>query len=122
MIIPLTNQSKNFYAHLGKVFGSREVAKITGDRFYDDDDKTWYVYFDKGEPSAFVSVQNAVIKNVWGESREHIKLVLREINKKEKIKESIVPIVFQNCYESAGFLNVGNGLKNFIRIRGTKNE
>lgn len=122
MIIQITNKSKNFYAHLGKVFGSREVQRKTGDRFYDDDDKKWYIYYKKGDPVAFVGVLNGVIKNVWSEERSLLIEVLKEVKKKETIQESVVPIIFQKEYEAAGFNIIGNGLKNFIRIRGAENE
>ena len=65
MILKLTNKSKNFYAHLGRVFGSREVQRVTGDRFYDDDDKVWFIYYNRGNPDTFVSVQkNTIHMNV----------------------------------------------------------
>lgn len=121
MILKLTNRSKNFYAYLGIVFGSREAEKVTGDRFYDDDDKDWYIYFHNNKPTAFVSVQQSKIKNVWGDNREHLIKTLQEVNKKESIKESVVPIVFKKEYEAAGFLETGNGYKNFMKIRGVKN-
>lgn len=122
MILKLTNKSKNFYAHLGKVFGSREVQKVTGDRFYDDDNKTWYVYYNRGDPDTFVSVQDNKIKNVWTENRKHLIAVLKQINKELSVKESVVPAVFKDEYENSGFLILGNGYKNFIKIRGDQNE
>lgn len=122
MIIPITNKSKNFYLHLGPVFGSREVQKITGDRFYDDDDKVWYVYFKQSKPIVFVSVSNDVIKNVWSENRDLLIKTLKEVNKKHSIKESVVPAIFKDEYAKADFTVLGNGYKNFIKIRGVKNE
>lgn len=78
MILKLTNKSKNFYAHLGNVFGSREIERITGDRFYDDDEKIWYIYYDKGNPVSFVSIKNNVIKNVWSDNEELLTRTLKE--------------------------------------------
>ncbi|MFB7302639.1 hypothetical protein [Heyndrickxia sporothermodurans] len=98
------------------------MQRITGDRFYDDDDKKWYIYYDKGNPMSFVGVLNGVIKNVWGEDKGCLIEVLKEVNKKESIQESVVPVVFQKEYEVAGFDIIGNGYKNFIRIRGAENE
>lgn len=118
MIIPLTNKSKNFYSYLGSVFGSREVEKITGDRFYDDDDKVWYVYFKRSKPVAFVSIVDDVIKNVWSDSRELLVKTLEEVNKKHEIKESVVPAIFRDEYVKAGFSIVENGYKKFIKIKG----
>ncbi|MGG3987666.1 hypothetical protein [Bacillus smithii] len=122
MILKLTNKSKNFYANLGKVFGSREVQKITGDRFYDDDNKIWYVYYSRGNPDTFVSVQSDKIKNVWTEHKNHLIEVLNQINKEIDVMESVVPAVFKDEYEKAGFLILGNGYKNFIRIRGEESD
>lgn len=118
MIIVLTNKSKNFYYHLGPVFGSREVERLTGDRFYDDDDKIWYVYFKQNKPVSFVSVTDDVIKNVWSDSRDLLVKTLAEVNKKHEIKESIVPAIFRDEYVKAGFSIVENGYKKFIKIKG----
>lgn len=124
MILKLTNKSKNFYAHIGKVFGSRKVEQITSDRFYDDDDKVWYIFFRRGSgvPDTFVSVRQNKIKNVWTENSDHLVEVLKKILKDWPIKESVVPAVFKEEYEAAGFDVIGNGYKNFIKIRGDQNE
>lgn len=122
MIIRLNNRSKNFYAHLGKVFGSRKVQKITGDRFYDDDSKEWYIYYKSGVPVAFVSVASCVIKNVWSEDMDMLVQTLKEVYKKEIITDSIVPASFEKQYEKAGFSILTNGYTNFIKIRGRKDE
>ncbi len=116
MIISITNQSKNFYTHLGKVFGSREIERLTNDRFYDDDDKTWYLYYNKGVPDTFVSVKGKVIKNIWSESEKHLIEVLKHI--KAIVKESLVTKHFKECYEKANYKIIENGSKNFIKIEG----
>lgn len=122
MIITVTNKSKNFYTHLGPVFGSRKVQRITGDRFYDDDDKVWYLYYDKGSPSVFISISDGVIKNVWGENDDLLSKTLREVREKENIKESIVPRIFEKQYREAGYKIISNGYTNFIKIRSGKHE
>lgn len=122
MILKLTNKSRNFYAHIGRIFGSREVQRITGDRFYDDDDKIWYIFYNRGNPDTFVSVQENKIKNVWTENRKHLIDVLKQINKEKEIGESVVPVIFKEEYEKAGFKILGNGYKNFIRIRGENHD
>lgn len=122
MILKLTNKSKNFYAHLGNVFGSREIERITGDRFYDDDEKIWYIYYDKGNPVAFVSIKNNVIKNVWSDNEELLTRTLKEVCKKEPVAKSVVPIVFKDLYVESGFTVIGNGYKNFIEIKGDIDE
>lgn len=122
MILKLTNKSRNFYAHIGRIFGSREVQKVTGDRFYDDEGKVWYVYYSRGNPDTFVSVQDNKIKNVWTEHKNHLIEVLNQINKELPVKESVVPVVFKDEYEKAGLKILGNGYKNFIRIRGENHD
>ena len=122
VILKLTNKSRNFYAHIGRIFGSREVENITGDRFYDDDGKIWYVYYSRGNPDTFVSVQDNKIKNVWTENKSHLIDVLKQINKEKEISESVVPAVFKKEYEKAGFHILGNGYKKFIKIRGEKHD
>lgn len=120
MVIQLTNKSNNFYAHLGPIFGSRKVQKMTGDRFYDDDEKVWFIYFNRGTPTAFVSVEDNVIKNVWSEQENYLVAVLKEVNSKVTVEESVVPIIFQKSYQAAGFTQLEGKSKNFIKIRGVQ--
>lgn len=116
MIIKIDNTSKNFYAHLGKVFGSREVERLTGDRIYDDDNKEWYLYYKNGVPNTFVSIKNNVIKNIWGYEEKYIIEVLEHI--KPIVKESIVTKYFKELYIKAGYEILDESSKNFIKIRG----
>lgn len=118
MILKLTNKSKNFYSHLGNVFGSREVENATGDRFYDDDNKIWYLNYDGGTPNVFVSVDGSVIKNVWAESRVDLIRVLKQINKEVQITRSVVPLVFREEYLSAGFGELSSEYVKFTTITG----
>lgn len=120
MIIPITNQSKNFYHHLGKIFGSRDVERLTGDRIYDDDDKVWYLYYNKGIPDTFISVKDNVIKNIWGYEDENIVEVLKHIRK--DIKESIVTKHFKKLYIQAGYKITEDYTKKYIKIRGDYGE
>lgn len=119
MIIPITNQSKNFYAHLGRVFGSREIEKLTGDRIYDDDGKVWYVYFKNSKPVAFVSVKDNVIRNVWDDDKNCLQKVLEKI--KSEIKTSTVTKYFVDVYKAAGYKVIEHSI-NFVKIRGGIDE
>lgn len=121
MIIKLTNKSKNFYSHLGRIFGSREVERKTGDRFYDDDEKVWYLYYNRGNPDTFVSVKNDVIKNVWAENREHLVEVLKKIIQEINVKECVVPSLFKEEYVAVGFV-VEENSKQFVKIRRVNDE
>lgn len=118
----MTNKSKNFYHHIGPVFGSREVERATGDRFYDDDDKVWYLYYDSGKPNVFVSIKNNVIKNVWAEKRSNLIDVLKQILKEKQIQISVVPKIFLKEYEEAGYEILEEEKVKFIEIRGGYNE
>lgn len=121
MIIKLTNKSKNFYAHLGKVFGSREIEKTTNDRFYDDDNKAWYIYFNRGNPTSFVSIVDSVIKNVWTTERTHLIQVLKKIKDVTDVKTSIITGYFKDEYVEAGYI-IESKSKNFIKVRSGKVE
>lgn len=116
MIITITNKSKNFYVHLGRIFGSREIERLTKDKMYDDDNKVWYVYYKRGNPVTFVSVVDGVVKNVWSDDRKLLVDVLKKINKDLSIKNSTVIKYFEKEYEKAG-LKVNKKSKNFVTIR-----
>lgn len=121
MIFKFTNKSKNFYLHMGAIFGSRMVEKVTGDRFYDDDNKEWFINFDKNyKPCAFLSISNAAIKNIYGEESKLDELLK---NVYSLTGESIVPSLYKEFYNTAGFRIIGEKSKNFLIIRGgLKNE
>lgn len=122
MIIQINNKSKNFYAHLGQVFGSREVERITSDRIYDDEDKVWFLYYKRGVPDTFVSIKDDAIKNVWTYDEKHLIEVLKEIRKKVSVKDSIVAKYFSDAYTKAGFKILDEKGKNFLVIRGDEIE
>lgn len=122
MILKLTNKSKNFYAHLGKFFGSREVERITHDRIYDDDDKEWYIKFIRDKPVAFVSIKNNKIKNIYGYKDEDVLEILEKINKELIITDSIVTKYYKDLYIKAGFEIFNGTTTNFIKIRSVRNE
>lgn len=62
----ITNKDPDFYKIMGPVFGSRLIQRETGDRFYDDDNKDWYISLDNlNNVIAVVSVSNNVIKNIY---------------------------------------------------------
>ena len=114
----MDNKSKNFYSIMGKFFGSRIVENETNDRIYDDNKKEWYVYFDKNNPVAFVSIISGVIKNVYSIKDEFLIELLEHISKETSIKDSIVTKAYKSAYESSGLVTSGDGeYKNFIRIR-----
>ena len=65
MVRILTRNDEDFYRLLGPVFGSRQIEKITRDRFYDDEGKIWYVVPNKGA----ASVSGVIAFNVFDPAR-----------------------------------------------------
>lgn len=117
----MTNQDAEFYLYLGRIFGSRKVESTTGDRFYDDDEKVWYLHFNSNsEPDAYVSVKKSVIKNVYAPEAKNLIPVLKELLPRMNI--SIVPAVYKKEFESAGYSMLGQHSKNFIKVGGMMNE
>ena len=119
MIMNMNNKNKNFYEYLGKLFGSRSVESFIHDRIYDDSDKEWYIYYDRGKARAFVSINNNKIKNVYSENKGFLVAVLQQVNREENIIASIVPKVFIQQYREAGFA-VKEHSVNFVEIRGNE--
>jgi hypothetical protein len=116
MVLKLTNKSKNFYYYLGPIFGSRIIENKTGDKFYDDDNKIWYINFIKNKPVAFVSVLNNTIKNIWGDKDEYIIETLQQIKNEIHINTSVVPIIYKDLYIKIGFKILDGVGKNFIKV------
>lgn len=116
-IIKTDNKDEQFYNYMGKMFGSRIVQRQTNDRIYDDNDKEWYLYIEDERVVAFVSVSNNMIKNVYTIKDIYLIQILETIRREKRIKESIVPNLYKNLYEKAGFkINPMNELKNFVMI------
>lgn len=106
---------------MGKFFGSRLVEKQTNDRIYDDEKKEWYLYIEKNVVSAFISVQNKVLKNLYCYKEEYLEDILIYIKKQEKegdkIASSIVTRRYVEVYEKCGFKILDSqGYKNFVTI------
>lgn len=116
----MTNKDSGFYEIMGPVFGSRKVERVTGDRFYDDDDKIWYVDLGvDGGLLSVVSVKRKVIKNIYAENGESLKSILTEL--KPLVKASIVTKVYEDIYNEAGYVAQDNGMKRYVVIVGDKN-
>ena len=123
MILKTDNKSKNFYNLMGRFFGSRLVENKTHDRIYDDNNKEWYVYLNNNNPVAFISISSNVIKNVYSIKDDFLIVLLNHINKKTKIKDSIVTSAYIDVYKSCGFNCINEtGYKNFVKIRSDIDE
>lgn len=117
MVEKMNNKMEGFYECMGKIFGSRIVQRQINDRIYDDNDKEWYIYKEDERVVACVSVLKDVIKNVYTVKDNYLEKILKEIRKEIKIKESVVPNVYAELYEKAGFkINKTDSMKNFVII------
>ncbi len=117
MVIKLNNQSDKFYQYMGKFFGSRIVEKQINDRIYDDADKEWYIYVEKEEAKAFVSLQKDMIKNVYTTKDEELKEIIMKIRQDRNIRMSIVPKIYADIYRQCELQVAEQGTyKNFVVI------
>lgn len=117
----MTNEDSGFYEIFGPVFGSREIQRKTGDRFYDDAGKEWYVKVDgHNNILAVVSISENDIKNVYGDEQilqELLEYVL------SRVDTGIVPILYLPVYKKAGYSIEESGqLKRFVKIYGGKHN
>lgn len=112
----VSRKDPDFYSIMGPVFGSREIQRKTGDRFFDDDNKEWHVFTDlQGNVTTVISVSKNLIKNVYSSDTDCLLLLLKDIY--PEIKSGIVPMVYAEIYKSAGY-DVSKSSKNFVEIRG----
>lgn len=113
----MTNADTDFYLYMGKIFGSRIIQNITGDRFFDDNEKVWYLHFDtQKRADAYVSIKNNVIKNVYAKNAGSLVSVLKELFSDVGI--SMVPEIYKNEFLQAGYEILDNTHKNFVKVRG----
>lgn len=105
MVVKMNNTNPNFYKYMGKFFGSRLVERQTSDRIYDDSNKEWYIYLEDNEKvSAFASVTNNVIKNIYTLKEKYLEEVLDTIKKEIKIEPSVVSNLYVETYEKCGLV------------------
>ena len=117
----MTNKTEGFYSLLGQIFGSRQIQRVTGDRFYDDDDKVWYVDSDDlGKVTCVVSVKGNVIKNIYTENANALKEILQEL--RPLVKQSIVPVVYIDVYQEAGYMIEDAGKSRYVKIGSAESE
>lgn len=111
MIKVLVRGDRNFYALLGPVFGSRQIEKVTHDRFYDDAGKIWYVCPGRGA----ASVSGATIKNFYAESGETADRMLEKMKERHARLDGIVPKCYEAEFTRAGF-TVTEYRRNFLEV------
>lgn len=123
MIVKMTNKENNFYYYMGKFFGSRIVQTETKDRIYDDNNKLWYIYIDDDtdKATAFVSVCNGIIKNIYSTNDSYLNELLLELKKDFIVQPSIVTNLYEDVYAKCNFIiNKLDNYKHFVMIRGEK--
>lgn len=118
MIKRMVNTDKDFYKYMGRIFGSREIQRMTSYRIYDDNGKEWIIKIDKGIVTAAVSVKDCIIKNVYAEDIFALIEILKEIH--SEILEGIVTNTYKEMYITAGY-EITEERKNFLKIKGGKN-
>lgn len=117
MIQKMTNRTPGFYELMGPVFGSRDIEKITGDRFFDDDDKIWHIHLSSnGALTACISIKDDIIKNVWGQNEHDLFLLLKGVM--EDVMGGIVPNIYEHLYLEAGFtiVDTQDDKRKFVRF------
>ena len=115
-MMKLTREDDRFYEILGPVFGSRVIQRVTTDRFYDDEEKTWYLDMDETGDILYVfSVKKHVLKNIYVGDADAAVEGLKEA--KEDIKSGRVTKLYESLYKEAGFL-VKDYSVNYVDIVG----
>lgn len=113
----ITNKDPGFYDLLGPIFGSRKVHRETGDRFFDDDKKEWYLEVnDEKEILAVISLSGETIKNVYCQSQDSLIQLLKDVY--YSTGSSTVPSVYLDAYKKAGYSIEESELKKFVKIQG----
>lgn len=115
----INNKDKDFYIYLGPIFGSREVQRKTGDRFYDDDGKEWYIHLESGHVDVSVSVLKGKIRNVYSENEKELTEILKEIL--HEVSSGMIPVVYLKSFIKAGYTVDETKTKktmNFVPIQG----
>lgn len=110
-ILRLERGDERFYDYLGPVFGSRIVEKDTGDRFYDDIGKVWYVLPGRGA----ASVRQGVLRNFWAVDQETADSLAAAIRADNLRLGGVAPRRYAQSFVKCGF-TVQGYRKNFIEV------
>lgn len=111
MIQKLTRNSVDFYALMGPFFGSRRVEKDTRDRFYDDEDKTWYI-----RPGlCAASLRHGLLRNFWAANDDAADELIAALLEEAQTLSGIASDRYEGAFRRAGFLTHGYR-RNFIEV------
>lgn len=111
MIQKLNPKDENFYALMGPFFGSRRVEKETRDRFFDDEDKSWYICVGR----CAASLRQGSIRNFWAIDEEAADELICALLEERDHLSGIVPDRYENSFRKARFLTHGYR-RNFIEV------
>ncbi len=116
MRLRMNNRDRDFYTYMGPIFGSRDVEAETNDRFYDDDNKEWYLNITHGCVDAAISINDeGVIRNVYIGNANAGYEILAELLPEAAM--SVVPRRYADLYEKCGY-RVRDRSVNFVKIYG----
>lgn len=110
-ILRLERTNKDFYIYMGPIFGSRIIEKETGDRFYDDAEKLWYIAPARGA----ASVKVGVLRNFWAADEETAQELVRAMVLDNRRLSGVAARRYEGAFKASGF-TVQSYRKNFIEV------
>lgn len=116
-----TDRSKaDFYGIMGPIFGSRKIQRLTTDRFYDDEGKTWHYGDGEGDDIGYVfSIKDSILKNAFIQDEQDALNCLMDIIM--EISTGKIPVCYRSVFERAGFDIIDAG-KNYMTVKGWGTE
>lgn len=112
----LNRTNPDFYSVLGPVFGSRLIERVTKDKFYDDEDKDWYVGEGTGDNLEYViSIKDHDIKNLYIQNENAAGSALSLLL--DEVSGGILPDKYAEVLGEAGF-TISPYSENFVSIAG----
>lgn len=110
-ILRLERENRDFYAYMGPIFGSRIIEKETGDRFYDDPEKLWYIAPGRGA----ASVRAGVLRNFWASDEKTAFSIAQEMLRDNRRLSGVASRRYESVFKALGF-TVQSYRKNFIEV------
>lgn len=110
-ILRLERTSRDFYIYMGPIFGSRIIEKETGDRFYDDAEKMWYVAPGRGA----ASMRSGILRNFWAADDETAQELVEAMVLDNRRLSGVAARRYENAFKTHGF-TVQSYRKNFIEV------
>ncbi|MCL2310941.1 MAG: GNAT family N-acetyltransferase [Firmicutes bacterium] len=131
LIKQITNKDENFYLIMGRFLSKREIVKEFGCPIWDDDNKIWFLAYDKIDLLGFVSLLNkedkCTIESAYVLPQYRLKGIFRQLinnvftyasNNYNKITVIAVNTIV-HVYKEHGFIEKRK-LKNDIKMEWSK--